>query len=332
MAADLTEAKIRALIDPVANQKEIEGAPQLERIVAPAFICASWSDQGLHNRGTLEGFKRISSEYKWLYTHGRAKWEQYYSDEGLRYQEKFFDYFLKGIENGMLNTPRVRIEVRETRESYAVRHENEWPIARTDYKKLYLNTENGTLNFDKVGQEGKVSYESAEGHVEFDLAFEEDTELTGYMKLKLWVSAEETDDMDLIVGIRKFNTEGDEVYFYGTAMSAYVKGIVARGWLRVSQREMDEEKSTPWQPFLKHKGEQKLRPGEIVPVEIEILPSSTLFRKGETLRLVVQGKDLIQAAPWGRLGYRRLANKGVHSIYAGGEYDSYLLIPVVPAH
>ena len=81
---------------------------------------------------------------------------------------------------------------------------------------------------------------------------------------------------------------------------------------------------------MKHRGEKRLKPGEIVAVEIEILPSSTLFRKGETLRLVVQGRDLIEGPPWGWLGYRRLANKGIHTIYAGGRYDSYLLVPVVP--
>jgi predicted acyl esterase len=330
MPGELTDAQRAAMLDPVANQKEIEIAPQLEKIVVPALICASWSDHGLHTRGTLEGFKRIASQHKWLYTHGRAKWEQYYSDEALKYQEKFFDYYLKGIDNGMLDTPRVRLEVRENRESYTVRYENEWPIERTDYRKLYLDVERGTLNFDEVGREGKVSYDSREGRAEFDLTFDGDTELTGYMKLKLWVSPEDADDMDLIVAIRKFDTAGDEVYFYGTGMSAYVKGLVARGWLRVSQRELDEKRSTPWQPFLTHRGERKLSPGEIVPVEIEILPSSTLFRKGERLRLVVQGKDLIQAPPWGRYGYRHLTNKGAHAIYAGGKYDSHLLVPVIP--
>ena len=79
----------------------------------------------------------------------------------------------------------------------------------------------------------------------FDLTFDRDTELTGYMKLKLWVSPEDADDMDLIVAIKKLDAAGEEVYFYGTGMSAYVKGVVARGWLRVSQRELDEKKSTP---------------------------------------------------------------------------------------
>jgi predicted acyl esterase len=186
------------------------------------------------------------------------------------------------------------------------------------------------LNSDKITRQGKASYDSADGKAEFDFTFDQDTELTGHMKLKLYVSAEDADDMDLLVGVKKLDGNGKEVHFIGTAMSGYIKGMVARGWLRVSQRELDEGKSTPWQPYLKHQGEKRLKAGEIVPVEIEILPSSTLFSKGETLRLVIQGKDLIECPPWGWLGYRQLVNKGVHSIYAGGEYDSHLLVPVVP--
>lgn len=326
----LTDADAAAMMDPVISQKDLRKNPQLEKITAPALICGSWSDHGLHTRGCFEAFKKISSEHRWLYTHGRRKWEEYYSEEAMGYQKKFFDYFLKGSDNGMLDTPRVRLEVRETKDKYAVRYENEWPIARTQYRRLYLDTK-GTLNPDSVDRQGKISYDSADGRAEFDFAFDRDAEITGHMKLKLYVSAEEADEMDLIVGVKKLNAHGEEVHFFGTAMSAYVKGMVARGWLRVSQRELDDEKSTPWQPYLKHQGEQRLKPGDIVPVEIEILPSSTLFRKGEKLRLVVQGKDLIEGPPWGWLGYRQLANKGVHSIYGGGKYDSHLLVPVVPA-
>jgi hypothetical protein len=325
----MTDADIAAVLDPVSSQEQIKGNPQLEKITVPALICASWSDHGLHTRGGFEVFKRISSELKWLYNHGRKKWEEYYSDEALAYQKRFFDRFLKGIDNGMMEAPRVRLEVRETKEKYTVRYENEWPLARTRYTKLYLD-EGGTLNLDEVNRQGKISYDSADGKAEFDLAFDRDTELTGHMKLKLYVSADEADEMDLIVGVKKLDANGEEVHFFGTAMSAYVKGMVARGWLRVSQRELDEEKSTPWQPILRHQGEKRLSPGEIVPVEIEILPSSTLFRKGERLRLVVQGKDLIEGPPWGWLGYARLANKGTHTIWTGGTYDSHLLVPVIP--
>jgi len=47
--------------------------PALEQNEAPALVCASWSDQGLHTRGSFEGFSRIASRRKWLFTHGRKK-------------------------------------------------------------------------------------------------------------------------------------------------------------------------------------------------------------------------------------------------------------------
>lgn len=78
----------------------IQDPPQfpLESITVPALICASWSDQGLHNRGSIEGYMQISSKKKWLFTHGRPKWSTYYSEEGLSFQKELFDYFLKEIE------------------------------------------------------------------------------------------------------------------------------------------------------------------------------------------------------------------------------------------
>ena len=52
----------------------------------------------------------------------------------LAYQKKFSDHYLKGMENGWEETPRVRLEVRETRDEYQVRFEKEFPMARTQQK------------------------------------------------------------------------------------------------------------------------------------------------------------------------------------------------------
>ena len=109
------------------------------------------------------------------------------------------------------------------------------------------------------------------------------------MKLRLWVSCDAGDDLDLFVGLRKFDRRGHELHF--PDFNHIEHGLVAKGWLRASHRELDEQRSTPYQPWLKHQRALKLAPGEIVPVEIEIWPSSTLFRKGETLRSTVQGGD-----------------------------------------
>jgi predicted acyl esterase len=99
------------------------------------------------------------------------------------------------------------------------------------------------------------------------------------MKLKLWVSIEEGNDMDLFVSVDKLNAAGDVVHFY--AKMGYNKGPVAMGWLRVSQRALDTERSTPAQPWLLHDKALPVERGDVIPVEIEILPSSTLFRGGK---------------------------------------------------
>jgi predicted acyl esterase len=132
------------------------------------------------------------------------------------------------------------------------------------------------------------------------------------------------------VAIEKIDRTGDLVpfQFFGN----HEDGAVALGWLRVSHRELDPEKSKPYQPILKHQREIKLKPGEIIPVEIEILPSSTLFEKGEKLRVVVQGSDIYNyPEEYHSDGHTDTVNKGQHVIFTGGKYDSHLLVPVIPA-
>jgi len=339
-------------IDPVANQTLLAQAPRLERITVPALICASWSDKGLHTRGSFELWRRIGSREKWLYTHGGKKWERFYGADGVAWQKRFFDHYLKGEENGWRETPPVRLEVRETLDEYQVRYENGFPVARTRYDKLYLDAGDGSLKPAKSSVDHGIYYHSTQGGTaRFSCTFDDETELTGHMKVRLWVSAEEADDMDLFVTVRKFGgpcdadtdvcralrdavqgragigriAQGNEIQFRG--MNGCSGDAAARGQMRVSQRELDETLSTPWQPVQKFRGEKKLRPGEIVPVEIALLPSSTLFRKGETLSLEIQGHCPVHNT---LVEYDWLINKGKHAIYTGSDYDSYLQVPVVP--
>ncbi len=158
--------------------------------------------------------------------------------------------------------------------------------------------------------------------------FEEATRLIGHMKLKLYVSTDAGDDMDLFIAIQKLDAKGEIVPFAYYAQ--FEDGPVALGWLRVSHRELDAEASTPFQPVLRHARELKIAPGEIVPVEIEIWPSGTLFEAGAALRVVVQGCDVYDyPKPSVYARHEELRNHGRHTIHTGGEHDSHLLVPVV---
>ena len=307
--------------------------PDLSKITVPAFVVASWSDHALHARGTLEAFKKIASKDKWLRVHGRKKWQDYYLH--MEKQRQFFDRFLKGIDSEVKYWPKVSLEIRERFFEGNFRSENEWPLARTQYTKLFLNASDGKLSKSPLTKEVQVRYnvndiDDKTQNAKFEFEFNEKTELTGHMKLKLWVQANGNDDMDLFVAIEKIDRTGDIVQF--PFYTNHNTGPVALGWLRVSHRELDEKKSTSYQPFYKHQREMKLKPGEIVPVDVEIWPSSTLFERGEKLRVIVQGSDIYYYTDPLMLEHRSTINNGEHVIYTGGKYDSHLLVPVIPAN
>ena len=79
----------------------------------PALVCGSFSDHNLHSQGSINGFRRIASAHKWLYTHRGPKWATYYSPQVLATQARFFDHFLRDQDTGLLDEPSIRLEVCE---------------------------------------------------------------------------------------------------------------------------------------------------------------------------------------------------------------------------
>lgn len=322
-------AKAHPFYDAYWRSKECE----LEAIEVPAYVVASWSDQGLHTRGTLEGYKRISSPQKWLEVHGRKKWHYFYRSDSVRKQREFFDQFLKLARTAVPGWPKVLIEVRDGANVGEFRAEQEWPLARTQHTALYLDAAAGRLQNQPVADHAELHYDplQTDGGVTFDYTFEQTTELTGHMKLRLWVEAIGADDMDLFVAVEKLDGEGRVVPFVFYALNE--NGPAALGWLRVSHRELDVQRSRPEQPVHAHRREQRLSPGERVAVDIEIWPSSTRFSAGQTLRLRIHGRDIAvdsaPNAPFAR--HEETRNGGTHVLHTGGPYDSHLLVPVIPA-
>jgi hypothetical protein len=317
--------KQHPLLDEFAKSKSAD----LAAIKVPAYVVADWGDQGLHLRGTIEGFRQMSSGQKWLEVHGRKKWQYYYQAESRDRLRVFFDHFLRGTSDEVLSWPRVSIEVRERYYVGEVRAEHEWPLSRQVFRRLYLDASSRELREEIPAEAAIVAYNAASGSLEFEHTFTERTELTGYMNLKLWIGLDGASDADVFVAVEKLDREGDPVKF--TFMSEYDDGPVALGWLRVSHREMDPVRSTPDQPWHLHERELPVGEGDIVPVEIEIWPSSTLFEAGQRLQLIIQGSDIYKFD-----GVRHsqrhldLRNAGNHVIHTGGDFDSSLLVPVIP--
>lgn len=296
-------------------------------IEVPAYVVADWTDQGIHSRGTLEAYKQLTGP-KWLEINGRKKWERYFQPEFRNRLLAFYDRFLKDDMQAISDWPPVRIEVRESFKQGNMRNENEWPLARTDYRNLFLNFEDGLLTNEAPVRTSVVEYEAKDGTIIFDYSFVQTTELTGYAKLRLWVEAVGSDDMDLFVRVDKVGCDGKIVNF--PYITIFNNGAAALGWLRVSHRELDKERSTEFQPRLRHENELRLSQGEIVAVDIEILASSTVFEAGDTLRLTIGGHDLVDTGNGnGSLAHKDLRNTGIHRFHSSVEKANYVVLPFV---
>lgn len=319
-------------VHPLMDEYWSEKAVNLEEIEVPIMVCGSFSDHELHTRGSHRAFERVSSSKKWLYTHRGGKWSEFYSSDAHSLIKDFMDHFLKGELNQFPDAKPVRLEVRSSRDDiHQIRWEDEWPIARTENRKLYLGE--SALQTEPSAQEAEVSYSGKHGSVLFDFEFDQDTELSGYMNLRLWVEARPTrndskypDDMIFCVVVDKMDEKGHSVRFNGTI--GISDDVVTRGYLRASRREVDPKLSTPWRFEFSGRSEQLLNSGDIVPVDLTLQPSATFFRKGERLRLIVASYETCPSPVFTK---DLSINSGTHVLHFGGRYDSHLSVPVIPA-
>ncbi|HEX5213628.1 MAG TPA: CocE/NonD family hydrolase [Pseudolabrys sp.] len=276
------EAKRHRLRDDYYAKRTAE----FEKIQAPMLSAANWGGVGLHTRGNFEGWLAAGSEQKWLEVHGDTHFTHFYSSYGEALQKRFFAHFLKG-EDTWSKQPRVALNIRHPGEKFVLRAENEWPLARTQWTKYFLQPDGGlTTAVPKAA--ATLPYETTGDGLTFRLpASDKPLEITGPVAAKLWVSSETT-DADIFLALRLFDPAGNEITFIGSNDPRTPIGL---GWLRASQRKLDPEKSLPYRPWHPHDEEWPLKPGEAVELDVEIWPTSIVVPPGHQLALTVRGKD-----------------------------------------
>jgi predicted acyl esterase len=317
-----------------------------ERMDVPLLSCGNWGGHGLHLRGNVEGFVRSASSQKWLELHGLEHWTHFYTDYGVRLQKRFFRHFLKGEDTGWDEQPPVLLQVRHVDGNFIQRGEQEWPIARTQWRRLFLDAAGESLS-PSPATEGSISYEAlGEGITFLSAPLGRETEITGPSAAKLFVSSS-TADADLFVVLRVFDPEGEEVTFQGAIDP---QTPIAQGWLRASHRKLDASLSTAYRPYHAHDEKQELEPGETYELDVEIWPTSLVVPAGYRIALSVRGRDYEHPKARGqRLTTFRNELRGsgpfLHddpddrppevfggtvTVHTGGEHGSYLLLPFVP--
>ena len=347
LAANRADFGDAILAHPLDDQYHRERSPQWDKVTVPFLSAANWGGQGLHPRGNFEGFGRAASSNKWLEAHGIEHWTHFYTDYGVKLQKRFFAHFLKGEKNGWEQQPKVQLQVRHS-ERFEERHENEWPLARTQWTTWHLHGRTSGLATTPVNSASEVGFAAMGDGASFISApLDTATEITGPIAARLFVSSTTT-DADLFVIFRIFTPDLREITFMG-AIDPHTP--VAQGWLRASHRKLDPKLSTTHRPYHTHDEKQPLNPGEVVQLDIELWPTSIVVPAGHRIAVTVRGRDYEYAKSTGA----RLSNfknellgcgpflhneprdrpadifGGTTTLHFSPEQASYILLPVIPA-
>jgi uncharacterized protein len=326
---------------PLMNDLWENKIPRFDRISVPAYVVASYSNT-LHTAGTFRAWRRMTSSEKWLRIHNSQEWPDYYDESNVEDLRRFFDHYLKDVDNGWEQTPRVRYAILDLEGGDRINQPaRAFPPEGVTLTKYYLDGRSRTLRTEAPAEAALAAYDALAkpGLVSFTIRFDAETVMVGYPKARLWVEAKGADDMDLFVLVQKLDAYGTplqqftvpnqsammhDLTEWGASILRY-KG--SDGRLRVSARHLDETWSTEAVPAHRFDRVEKLSPGEIVAIEIDLLPIGLAFYRGEQLRFIMSGQNLLGSMMPGIREYLPV-NSGQHVIHTGGPYASYLQLPI----
>lgn len=331
------EAEAHPLMDAFWKTK----VPDFEKITVPAYVVASYSNS-IHTPGTFRGWRKIASAEKWLRIHNNMEWPDYYEEENRADLRRFFDRYLKGEDNGWEKTPRVRYSLMDLSGSDQTGlAADTFPPAGFESTRFYLDAGTVSLLPGQTPPSGTASYdgEAEDGSATFLFRADTRTQFVGYPKLHILVEADGNDDIDLFVFLQKLDAGGRQleqitVPNTGPAMQGLTRSGASilnykgsNGRLRASMRRLDPAVATDEIPAHSFDRVEKIAPGEIVELEIDLFPIGLVLNPGEQLRLIVSGYNLV-GGPMPGVPNVPTCNRGRHIIHTGGDRASYLQVPM----
>ena len=249
--------------------------------------------------------------------------------------QRWFDYWLKGIENGILQEPPIKIFVMGDN---IWRDEHEWPLARAEYKPLYLHAES-KLNFEPPAATeaaDRYTYDPADPtptsggsllmHRLFtpgvrdqrnleqraDLLsfttgpFDKDMEVTGPVLVKLWAMSDAR-DTDFVARLIDVHPDG--------FAQNVCDGIVRARYRNGEQPEL-------------------IQPGQIYEYTIDLWETSNVFKAGHRLRLDIASASFPR---WDRnpntgedFGKSTAMQAAHQTILHDAAHPSHIILPIIP--
>lgn len=267
------------------------------------FMWGNWLDEGSFQQ--VLAFNNLDNPRKlWMGGWGHCETGDFPMQTELR---RFFDYYLKNIDNGWEDEPAVRYYTIGAPEGERWSTSERWPpegIVTTELHLAAGSGASGRLAASPAGQAGvagefQVDYSPTCADEDVDPYFmfrpcvlenpgtsfvtpplERAVHVLGHPLVDLQVSIT-TPDADLFAYLEAVAPDGAET-------------IVTHGRLRVSHRhEQQPELNYMGIPY--HRGNRddaaEVEPGDVVRMRFDLLPTSTVIPAGSRLRLTLAGAD-----------------------------------------
>ena len=340
----------RTLMNPYEPEDQEERETWVERINIPVYLGTGWYayTYKVHLFGAFRYWEKCTnSPFKKLLLNGPAHLQRpwiSFHDEVLRW----FDYWLKGIDTGIKDEPRVKIWAMGANQW---RYSDDWPLKETTYRKLYLDSWE-RLRWEPFTSSSYDGIDPPDCFAQMPLTqtrtvqklrymtdpLTHDMEVTGPLSLHFWAEIDQRDTNWIII----VKDVGPDVSVQ-TAREGEMERPqvpereITRGWLKASHRAIDEQKSKPGRPFhpLTRSAQEEVVPGEINRYDVEIAPTSNVFKRDHRICVDITCLDV----PTGVAGdssveyipYHICSSKTVvHKIYRCQQYPSHLLLPIIP--
>lgn len=286
------------------------------------YAAANW-DEGGTKYGAAFIFNSIKNPRKLILGPGtHCDWTTVMKETGFDIiveEHRFFDYWLKGIDNGVMKEAPVTYFTYNQTPDKAWQTARSWPLPNEKRIPYYLGAK--SLSTDKtasaIGTTVTVDYDVNDqnffqkGLVFMTEPLAGDVQITGHPVVKLWIASSST-DADIIVRIDDVAPDGANKYYW------------TEGRLRASLRKLDKAPyntfGLPWHPFTEN-SVQPLKPNEATPVEFDVFPISYLFKQGHRIRLTINFADA-RATP-------KQTPPPQVTVYHGGDMSSSVTLPVI---
>jgi putative CocE/NonD family hydrolase len=261
-------------------------------------------------------------------------------------ETRWFDYWLKGIDNGIVNEPPVRLFIMGAN---VWRDEHEWPLARTDWQKWYFHSRgnantllgDGGLSPDPPGDE-------PEDHFIYDPRYPVQTlggnnccsphivpwgpydQRPAEMRSDVlcYTSAPLAGDLEVTGPIRVVlfaATDGPDTDWTAKLVDVSPSGYAMNlcdGILRARYRK---DRSNP----------TLVEPGTVYEYEIDAGVTGNVFRKGHAIRVEISSSNFPRFDRNPNTGHRFGRDAGMRqarqTVCHNRVHPSHILLPVIPA-